>query len=399
MKRTTKRSVPDTMSGFLYQFERAVYHLASCDSESVVGVETDDDVAVQSVGKPAILEQDKHSGQETGHPFQDSSPGLWNTLLIWLEAARDGEDRYRDAELHMVTNRPVPVKALAARIGKNDLGADEIEQCVSELRSIASEPSESMARLMGKVASFSDDELAAVIRRVRLSDASSHSDGPALRQLTVSGLHIRPDLDSDRICQALLGWMQDTLRETWRRGEPGWVSRAAFDRQLDLVVRHEGLIRRRERAESLVPVSDDQRQDAKSRAFVEQLKEIELEDEDILRSVDCYLRFIAERFRLANEGDITREEWEGFFSHLCERWKTIARRVTRNRQDETDEETGRAVYYETADGEHLAPLAGRPTEHYYFTSGGYHRLADTGEVWWHPGHGSTGGQQRKRGSD
>jgi len=397
MSISTTHAVPDTASGFLYQFERALYRLATCRAGSEVGVETDDDVAVLEPSGSGVLEQDKLSGRATGHPFQDRSKGLWNTLLVWLRAARDGEDRHREAELHMVTNRPAPPEALACRIGKEALDADEARACVIELRNIASDPSKTMAALMTEVCAFTDEQISAVIQRVRFSGASSATEGAALRKSTVSALHIPQELNSDRVIQALLGWMQDTLRAAWRSKAPGWISRVAFDRQLDAVLRQERAMRKRERAEFLVPVTDDQRRAARSNPFVERLIEVEVEEDDILRAVDCYLRFSAERFRLANEGDITSDEWGSFFSHLGERWDAIKRRVIRNRAQETEELTGRKIYFETAEGEHLAPLAGRQTEHYYFTTGGYHRLADNDLVWWLPSYRlGTGGSPEER---
>jgi len=204
MTDTATHAAPESASAFLYQLDRAVYHLAVSSAQATVGVETDDDVAVLAPDGKGILEQDKLSNQGTGHPFQDRGKGLWNTLLIWLQAARDGEERHRVAELHMVTNRPVPSRALVWRIGQASRSDDEVKACVAELRKIARDPAKSMADLMAAVCAFDDDAISAVIRRVRVRDSGSATDGPALRQKIVDALHIPPELNSGRVVQAML---------------------------------------------------------------------------------------------------------------------------------------------------------------------------------------------------
>ena len=194
-----------------------------------------------------------------------------------------------------------------------------------------------------------------------------------------------------------LGWMHEILRESWGRKAPAWITREAFDRQLDAILRQERAARKRERAEFLVSVTEEERSAARSSPFVERLIEVEIEEEDIRRAIDCYLRFSSERFRLAAEGDITVAEWDDFYFSLSERWAGIARRLSRNRGAQTDEQLGNSIYFETADRDYLAPLAGRQTEHYYFTSGGYHRLADNDRVWWLPTYQSRPDGSKKGG--
>jgi len=377
-------AVPQTAAGFLFQLERALYWLATSSAHSSVGVETDDDVAILQPTHLLVMEQDKLSEAETGHPFQDRSRGLWNTLLIWLEARRNGEERHRTAQLHMVTNRHVPDSALVKKLGKNVKSKKELKACVAALREIGKKPSDTMAKLMAAVCAYTDEEISSVVARSRLFDSSTSPHGTGLRDSIVDALHIPADQNADRIVQSLLGWIHEVLSSRWRMKQAGWIDREAFDLQLDGVLRAERAIRKRERAEVLVAVSDGERANARSRPFVERLIEVEADELDIRRAIDCYLRFAAERFRLAAEGDITVGEWDDFFHHLRERWEAISRQCERNRAQRTDVDLGRAVYFETADGGYLAHLAGRRTEHYYFTSGGYHRLADEDQVWWLP---------------
>ena len=79
-------SAPGSNAGFSFQFERALDWLAISSAGSLVGVETDDDIAVRGADGTQILEQDKHSIQKDAEPFGDRSKDLWNTLRIWIAA-------------------------------------------------------------------------------------------------------------------------------------------------------------------------------------------------------------------------------------------------------------------------------------------------------------------------
>src|ERR1041384_4168710 len=86
-----KHSAPGSNAGFSFQFERALLRLAESPAGFIVGIETDDDVAVRSPTGEVILEQSKHSIHEDGQPFGNRSKDLWNTLATWVDALKNGE--------------------------------------------------------------------------------------------------------------------------------------------------------------------------------------------------------------------------------------------------------------------------------------------------------------------
>lgn len=386
MAKLTSHSAPGTSGGIYFQLERALLRLAQGSADDLVGVETDDDVTVLRRDGSGISEQDKLSFQTSGHPFQDRSHGLWNTLLIWLDAAAHGTSFNKSAQLSLVTTRNVPRGALAARIGAENKTDAQIKKCIKDLRALSSNPPRKIATLMQRVTAYNDEALAAVIRRVRLEDGSAGAT--QLRAQAVSLLHLHPDIDSDQVIQTLLGWMQDTLMDLWRDRKPGWISRAAFDRQLHGIVVSLSRRRRCERAARLIAVSQVDREESRARAFVERLLDIELQGEDINQAIEDFVRFSAERLRLSAEGDVVPDDWVSFFDELEDRWRRILHRHRRNRKDEAPEAIGRSIYSDTVEGDYRAPLGREPTEHGYFTAGGYHTSADAGRVHWHP-DGST----------
>jgi C-terminal domain 7 of the ABC-three component (ABC-3C) systems len=383
-----RRQAPATAAAFNFQVERALYRLAvSTDREALVGVETDDDVSVMGGREEGeVNEQAKLSTKDQGHPFQDRAVGLWKTLAGWLEAARTGTSHQRDARLILVTNRPVPQDSLARRIAQDPQSEEQVDACIVELRSIALNASASIQSFADTLTSASDQELADLIRRIGLEDASGVTCSNEIRDSIASALHLHPSDDDALIVQILLGWLVTTLQSLWMRREPGWVSRAQFDSQIHAIRMSLKRDRQRERAERLIPVNQGDRESARSKAFVDRLIEIDLGDEDIDLAIDTYVRHSTEKYRLARLGEYVASDWLDFYDDLRTRWETIRPRVRRvaDRSSLSPEHHGQMLLDDVVHQDFCGTLAGERTIHLYFTQGGHHRLADEDQVWWHP---------------
>jgi hypothetical protein len=183
-----QHSAPGSNAGFSYQFERALFWLAQSPAGFVIGVETDDDVAVRGTDGSQLLEQDKHSIRDNVKPFGDRSKDLWNTLAIWIEALDD-------------------------------------------------------------------------------------SAGLQLRKKTIARLQL-PDwcsANSDSIADELLGWLHRTALDSWQQNIPAWIERDSFVNQLHSVINRRKRQIKRERAENLIPVTDDKIGQEKGSPFVKQI--------------------------------------------------------------------------------------------------------------------------------
>lgn len=384
-----RRQVPETAAGFGYQFERALLRLAeSKHPDSLVGVETEDDVALKDPGETNVLEQDKLSYAKSGHPFTDRGVALWNTLDNWMLATATGTQYHREAELHLVTNRPVPDDCLAARLGTAQPTDDQVAACIRDLRAIASTPSATIDQYVTRVSASSDPELASLIKRIRLADAKAETSSAEMQTRTISALHLPQDIDGATVVQSLYGWFVDTIQDKWRRREEGWVSRRSLDTQYHAILDQLKRSRRRESAERRVPVHADQRRVARNQGFVSRLVEIDLPDDEIDRAINYYLRHSTEKWRLSLLGEYTLDDWEDFYAELETRWEDIRLRIRRIAAQEAwpPNVHGRQLLEETTYAEFLGSLGGEPTTHFYFTRGGYHRLADADRVWWSPSY-------------
>jgi hypothetical protein len=216
-----EHSAPGTNAAFSYQFERAMYWLAKSPAGFVIGVETDDDVAVRGADASELLEQDKHSVSENGEPFGDRSKDLWNTLAIWLDAL-DNKEVADTTRFLMVTNKLLP-ECIAKKIGRAS-SEEEITACVVALEVAAEKPPQGIASLVQRVLrAESRISLRRIILQTELADASQGTAGPELRVQTIAQLQL-PEWSlaaAESIADELLGWLHSTALAAWQLKQLG----------------------------------------------------------------------------------------------------------------------------------------------------------------------------------
>jgi hypothetical protein len=376
-------SAPATNAAFSYQFERALYWLAKSPAGFIIGVETDDDVAIRGADASEQLEQDKHSVSEDGEPFGDRSKDLWNTLAIWIDALDDKEVADTTRFL-MVTNKLLP-ECIAKKIGRASSEV-EITACIDALEVVAEKPPQGIASLVQRVMrAESRISLRKVISQTELADASQGTAGPELRVQTIAQLQL-PEwclAAAESIIDELLGWLHSTALAAWQLKEPAWIKRDHFVNKLHAAI---DLRRRqisRERAVHLIPVTDDNIGQERESRFVKQLHFVTDDNDVVDTAIREFIRCNIEKSRLSKEGNVTDEDWIAFETALLARWEKIRARVIRMRQSVPEADVGFEIFTDTTE-EHREKLAGNDTEQVYLTSGTYHRLADMVRVGWHP---------------
>ena len=376
-------SAPGPNAGYGYQFERALYWLARNPAGAVVGIETEDDVAIRS-GATSLLEQDKHSILAGAEPFGDRSKDLWNTLSIWLDAIEESRVEVETTRFLMVTNKELP-ECLAKAIGAAT-SAEEADECIAGLERAAEAPPEKTAPLVNRVLrSESRDTLINLIQNTELVDAASGAAGPQVRSDTIANLPLPSwaAATAESILNELAGWVHSCTLAAWRERKPAWIARDHFINYLHAVLDNRKRKIIRERAEYLIPVSDDAVGGAKGRQFVRQLFLVTEDPVLVDSAIRDFIRCNIEKLRLSSEGNITDEDWKAFQVALCSRWEKIRARIMRLKQQDPPGDVGFEILTETTEN-YRERLAGSETDQVYLTSGTYHLLADLLEVGWHP---------------
>jgi hypothetical protein len=380
----SRHSAPGSNAAFIYQIERALYWLAKSPSGSVIGVETDDDVAVLGADGSKLLEQDKHSIGNGVTTFGDRSKALWNTLSIWLEALDDKEVDEGMTRFLMVTNKELP-ECIAKQIG-NAKSEAQVTACVKALKTAGEESPPTIAHLVQRVLrSDSRRNLRKLIVNCELADASHSTAGPQLRKSTIACLQLPAWCSpiADSIVDELLGWLHKQAMETWQKKQPAWIQRNHFVNQLHAVIDSRKRQLTRERAENLIPVADEKVGQEKGRPFVKQLYLVTEDDATVENGIREFIRCNIEKSRLSAEGNVTDDDWKAFETTLLSRWEKIRTRICRMKKSETEEDIGFEIFSESTE-DYREKLAGNDTEQVYLTSGTYHRLADMVLIGWHP---------------
>lgn len=377
-------SAPGPAAGYIFQFERALYWLAQSPAGFCVGIETSDDVTIESEDGSLVLEQDKHSIQESSEPFGDRSKDLWNTLSTWVSALEEGELELGKSGFLMVTNKALP--ECVAKLISRAKTESEIDDCIEALKQAAEEPSETIRPFAEKIlAPTCTPQLRWVIENCELLDETGEASGAELREATIAQLQIPEDIaqDSDSIVNELHGWVSSQALRLWQKRERACVSRNSFVNQFHAVLDRRKRQRSRERAAHLIPVVDEQLGQERGRDFVKQICLVTEEDIRIEESIREFVRCNIEKSRLSTEGNITDQDWIDFEESLKLRWRKIFSREKRLSKHEEDADIGFKILTETTD-DYKEALAGVDTEQVYLTSGTYHRMADRLTVGWHP---------------
>ena len=374
--------VPGSAAGIVFQLDRALHWLARSPYGAKIGIETEDDVAVQLADSHLVREQDKHSVKATGQPFTDRSPDLWKTLGIWADAVANGEADVANTTFFLATNREVPRRCLAWRIHEAD-SDPAADACIADLKSIGDAPSDELRALCAGVLGHSDDLLRSLIRVTHCIDSASSIASPEGRRELAGLLQIPRHIDAERVIDSLAGWVQRTAMADWRARRPAWISKDAFANQCHATMDSLRRERQRERRADLLPVTQKDIDQARGRLFVRQMELITQNGEEIIRAARDFIRSGIECIRLSKEGDIPEEEWAAFSSRLRDRWEVIRDSITRLSRAEEPRDVGYSIYDRTT-AEHREPLAGQPTVERYLTAGTYQRLADDLLVGWHP---------------
>ncbi|MET3875978.1 ABC-three component system protein [Chitinophaga sp. OAE865] len=367
--------------GYFFQLERAMSWLASSPSNTIIGIETEDDVVITLSNGGKIHEQDKSS--TTSFPFAPSRPDLWKTLLIWLKAVEAGELDINMTKFYLVTNR-TSNNSLAEKIG-NAKSPIEIDVCINLIRETVDSLNGDVKQLATKIFSFNDNVLKSVIKHIEFSSGANICD-PGFRNQLISDLQIvenDPEL-IDFIIHKCLGWLFQEVVSAWKNRRPALVERDAFIRVKNNAI---SFIRQKMINEVVINASSitlEVQNSHNSNIYVKQLQLIDSTPDEIKEAITDYINSTRKKTQLARKGFVTQTEIDDMHDSLKKRWEIIYKKSQLTYSGKTSVDIGKIIYLETMD--HNAKIGGVETSNYFLTRGSYHTLADDLIVGWYPSY-------------
>jgi hypothetical protein len=387
--RTRKsRSAAAPAAGFEYQFERMLYHLAISQPDTLIGIETDDDVSFTH-NSVTTLEQDKYVVKAKKNPFTNNSENLWKTLLIWSNCLNQSQNkiyRFLFATNNTIKRNP---SSLVWKIADATSKTESLK-CITELRNTKNSTNEKIAKIMDQVKNCNNEILEEIIINTSVADNTKMQDADLIRLLEP------PDgINGMNLLITMRGWLRSIVMNNWASGNAGLVKRQQYVNAKDRHCETQKRFRKLERPYRDIIISEEDKISCVSKIFVEQIVALQITPENIAAdeievAIEDYIRFYTENSRLLEEGEITDHEWNVFFDGLKNRWRGIRNRnLSRTGKNFSPEEHGRDIFNETLKQDHKAKLAEQDTSEQYITNGGYHVLADGESIRWHPHYSST----------
>jgi hypothetical protein len=384
-----QHSAGASLAAFLFQLDRMIDWLAQSDIGCCAGVESLDDVVIQSQDGATRLEQDKLSF--VGNPITDRSANLWKTLATWTQLLDAGECSLDVTEFFLVTNQAV--KSGIASILMLPSKERDKKGLVKTVRTTLKDPPDSWATSAAVVSALPDARLVQFLDRVTVTTALYGGETESLVHFATR-LNL-PTQIARQVMEDLRGWLGTIVQEhllarskasSGAVTSPTFVGVEDFRNQLTRVKSRHHDDRLMLRAAQDILVDSNDSDSARTERFVLQLQIIDFDKDnpgELVDAITDFLRSKDERTRLAVANGVTKKDYQQYKTQLIDYWK-IKRRSALRAGLPSEADTGQEVLDRCL--EYQPKLAGQDVSEGYLLRGTYHDLANsvTSGVGWHP---------------
>lgn len=383
-----QHSAGASFAGFAFQLDRALQWLASASLGDQVGIESLDDVVLQTSEGGLHIEQDKLSFRQ--NPVTDHSANLWKTLGIWIALVKSGECEVSNCQFYLVTNQKVK-SGIAATL-REIPAKRENKKLIRAIRQVVKGLPTEIAKHAILVCDISDEELQQLLDRVIVVDEAPFANREEANAHLGDCMSLSRQI-VDPVVNGLRGWIlglanshfaEQSRSETTDAYQPAWIDVGQFREILDRLITKHFDNRLIVRAAKEIVVTNEQTETAKSEKFVRQLELIEFDNdhpEDFIEAITDFLRSKEERTRLAVQNGITGTVFESYEANLVDHWKITKRQVSRRGMN-SESATGQELLDECL--KHQPELDGHTLSEGYLPRGTFHYLANVPVIGWHP---------------
>jgi hypothetical protein len=383
IEKKNKHSASGSFAGYLFQIERLLFWLSISDVE-IVALETEDDIVANLKGSTTnkILEQAKNS---TGSkvPYSDLSVDLWKTLSIWVAGVSSGKIDLDKSSFSLVSNKKLPSSRLIKQLVDAKDDATKLNSLLDILVDKAkNNKAETLKPFCEVILGVDKKLLSQVVSKVSIISPETATDIRSLKQHVRSNFGISDKLPFDYMYNDLLGFVVNHVIQVWKKNQTLEISRELMLRRVsELIASYHGksFI---ERTVDLLPLSNDEVERNRGKLFVEQLREIKCDEEDIIKAINDFLRASIEKLRYAEDGEILDSHFQRYYEDLKEHWQSIYKPRCRIMNGISPEDIGYEIYHSTT--QYRGKLNSQEPEQSYTYKGAYHYLANLPEIGWYP---------------
>ena len=389
---TKNHSAPGQMLGYLYQIDRALLWLSMCPPNSVVCIETDDDIVVKiKDGREInqIFEQDKSSIGKR-NPFANRSKDLWKSIIIWLELIKNKNIDVSYSKFFLVTNTKVSKGCIAYQISKNNISIsdqkekeEKVLEQYKELIEIARNPNKKFADEAKSFLDYAQDEVISLLKQVELidNDFPNYNRNEFIKKVA-KNLRLQ-NYPFHNIYDSLYGWLSSKITEFWLNGNIASLDENLLHQKKDELVsayHNKPFI---EKTVDLLPIKESEIKEEENKLFVVQLSKINADDKEKLNAIRDFIRAKRERISYAeNNRVLSRKDFENYEEDLIRYWEKTFKTNLRIFKSLGEVDCGYKTYQDTL--EYRGNIKGTIPTQLYTSNGAYHNLANKLEIGWHP---------------
>ena len=368
-------------AGYMFQAQWALLELLrasdSARPDVVFSLELFDDVAWDANGSPIELIQVKHH-LNTSRQLADTSPDVWKTIGVWLDA----EPSQADAPcLTLVTTETAVESSGVASLRPYERDTAEAVECLLDAAKTSS--SETTRAVRDRFIQMAPHQRQAFVGRIVVLDGA-----PVLgdvEDLVRRQLRFALPQGHEEVFMALVwDWWYRIVSELLKDSR-GRISATAVQSKIDDI--RDGFAR--DSLPTLVAESEIDVKDTDAyldRIFVHQLRWVNTPTKVLRKSIIDFYRSVTQSARWLDEDLIASDELDTFERKLVDEWERDFEFAIQDLPPDADEATkqrlGSQLLREALDQTSIA-IRERYNEP-FFARGVHHDLADRGEVGWHP---------------
>ncbi len=383
---TTRRSaqVPGQLFGYSLQAIRLLSLALDASPGTVLSLEVFEDVGTVDEAGQALASQTK-SGLET-NPVSDRAVDLWKTFSNWLTAVASGQLSIASTHFEIyLAKRHTGKLVTSFHAAKTE---EEAKAALNHARDVlwGSAPkypkkkqlAQTLAPFVNHLLDHSSKDALGIIQRFELSLAARDP----LRDLRpkVNAKWVRPE-SVELVIKYAHGWIKEKLDGLLLEGKAAALNVDEFNAEMAAYLPRIDFRQILAAIAGRQEITDDTIAAEQVRTYVRQLELIEYSEEDVIESINNFLRASAERAAWSKAGIVHDDSFDDYEESLVAYWKNkrAAHRVIH--KSLTGVERGQLLLADC--GMHQQKLQGLEVPA-FFTPGSFHALAEEETLGWHP---------------
>nr|WP_315160862.1 ABC-three component system protein [uncultured Flavobacterium sp.] len=391
-------------SGYIYQFEIALWQLSSLEDNQSISIESIDDIGkLDEKGTYIATIQAKHSISSSGKSFGNTSEDLWKTLNIWIKNIRDGK-LTSDNKFYANSNKKPPKNSIIEKLGK--ISFDELlaeiesikatQKLKIEQNDLKGEDSPTIKKTISRIDNtlLYKKELKIISQNFELLDENIDVKSLVFNKMNLGGYS---DNQKDNFYHTFLGWVQDKSKQFWINGSDAIFSKKEYDIKFnslrDIHLLNKLIFRKKDLLENGTLI--DPQSINKDQTFIKQILDIDrFQKNEIVEEaiIDYLCRDIEIAHLINSSSPLTREDFKKFEENCIKKWKNILRKhITKPKiQDYTIEELNQisiTIYDEVMTSLNMSfqdDFGIFNDSNKYIQNGTFLSLSDVPVIGWHP---------------